>query len=123
MRKIQKKNFFIVMVLSIVLLGGIWAYAEYGDLVLDSKIESMKKVGVRPVIFAHWFHRIRFKCKVCHQSIFIMRRGSNDITMKKIMQGEMCGACHNGVIAFAPLECELCHSKTAVNIPVQDVRK
>ena len=37
--------------------------AEYGDVVLNKHAE---KNGMRPVVFPHWFHRIRFQCKVCH---------------------------------------------------------
>ncbi len=86
------------------------AQAEYGDIVLDNKIVSMRKADVKPVVFPHWFHRIRFKCKVCHEDIFILRAGANDINMAKIMDGEFCGKCHNGLIAWEPLYCDRCHS-------------
>ena len=36
--------------------------AEYGDVVIDKRSSA---AGVRPVIFPNWFHRIRFRCKVC----------------------------------------------------------
>jgi hypothetical protein len=39
------------------------ARAEYGDVVIN---EFSDEAGMRPVIFPHWFHRIRFRCKVCH---------------------------------------------------------
>ncbi|MBI5192969.1 MAG: hypothetical protein HZA08_05945 [Nitrospirae bacterium] len=84
--------------------------AEYADLTLNRYAEQ---AGMPPVIFPHWFHRIRFKCKVCHEDIFIMRQGSNDINMQKIIQGEYCGRCHNGRIAWAPLYCDRCHSGTS----------
>ena len=84
--------------------------AEYGDIVLDSKMESMKKAGVKPVLFPHWFHRIRFKCKVCHEDIFILKKGANDINMRDIMSGKFCGKCHNGMVAWEPLYCDRCHS-------------
>ncbi len=89
--------------------------AEYADLTLNRYAEQ---AGMPPVIFPHWFHRIRFKCKVCHEDIFIMRQGSNDINMAKIIQGEYCGRCHNGKIAWAPLYCDRCHSgQSTVVIP------
>jgi c(7)-type cytochrome triheme protein len=84
--------------------------AEYGDIVLNSKSESMKKANVKPVLFPHWFHRIRFKCKVCHEDIFILKAGANDIDMSKIMRGQFCGKCHNGMTAWEPLYCDRCHS-------------
>jgi len=92
----------------LVLTGAV--QAEWGDVVLNSKSKSMKKAGVKPVVFPHWFHRIRFKCKVCHEDIFILRKGANDINMTKIMNGQYCGKCHNGLIAWAPLYCDRCHS-------------
>ncbi len=84
--------------------------AEYADIVLDRKIESMKKANVKPVVFPHWFHRIRFKCKVCHEDIFILKKGANDINMKAIMEGQFCGKCHNGLVAWETLYCDRCHS-------------
>lgn len=89
--------------------------AEYADLTLNKYAEQ---AGMPPVVFPHWFHRIRFKCKVCHEEIFIMRQGANDITMEKIIKGEHCGKCHNGKIAWAPLYCDRCHSgQSTVVIP------
>jgi len=82
--------------------------AEYADVVLNRRAE---KEGVRPVVFPHWFHRIRFRCKVCHAELgFKMRVGSNDFKMADIVEGRFCGACHNGDIAWAPDRCDLCHS-------------
>ena len=66
---------------------------------------------MRPVIFPHWFHRIRFKCNVCHTEIgFKMRSGANNIYMKDIKDGKFCGACHNNKIAWGPEKCNLCHT-------------
>ncbi|MCK5237295.1 MAG: hypothetical protein KAR06_09940 [Deltaproteobacteria bacterium] len=84
--------------------------AEYGDIVLNSKSKSMQSADVKPVVFPHWFHRIRFKCKVCHEGIFAMKKGANDIQMGAIMDGEFCGKCHNGLIAWEPLYCDKCHN-------------
>ena len=82
--------------------------AEYADVILN---ELSEKEGVRPVIFPHWFHRIRFKCKVCHSELgFKMRVGSNHVSMKHLIEGEFCGACHNGEIAWSVESCDLCHS-------------
>jgi c(7)-type cytochrome triheme protein len=84
------------------------AMAEYGDVVLNRRAE---KEGVRPVVFPHWFHRIRFRCKVCHYELgFQMRAGSNDISMADIVDGKFCGLCHNNTIAWGTERCDLCHS-------------
>jgi c(7)-type cytochrome triheme protein len=109
----MKKRGYVVLLLSLIVSAFFFTgitRAEYGDIVLDNKIESMKLADVKPVMFPHWFHRIRFKCKVCHEDIFILRAGANDINMNKIMNGEFCGKCHNGMIAWEPLYCDRCHS-------------
>ena len=84
------------------------SYAEYADVVINNYSD---KEGVRPVIFPHWFHRIRFRCKVCHHELgFEMRAGSNDMTMGEIADGKYCGMCHDGEIAWSVENCDLCHS-------------
>jgi len=84
------------------------AEAEYGDVVLNKRSD---KEGMRPVVFPHWFHRIRFRCKVCHDELgFKMRAGANDVRMVDIANGKFCGMCHNGQIAWGAERCDLCHS-------------
>ena len=84
------------------------ASAEYGDVIINNYSDG---AGMRPVIFPHWFHRIRFRCKVCHADLgFRFKAGGNDINMLKIFDGEYCGACHNGQIAWGVENCVLCHS-------------
>lgn len=110
----KRTGFWILLLTCIGFAAGLVAantgHAEYGDIVLNSKSESMQKAGVNPVVFPHWFHRIRFKCKVCHEDIFILKKGANDINMAAIMNGEFCGKCHNGLVAWEPLYCDRCHS-------------
>jgi hypothetical protein len=38
---------------------------------------------------------------------------TKESTMNDIMQGEACGVCHNGKIAWEPLYCDRCHSVDA----------
>jgi c(7)-type cytochrome triheme protein len=83
------------------------AHAEYADVVINNRAEQE---GMRPVIFPHWFHRLRFTCNVCHPEIFKMRAGSNDIKMEDIIEGRFCGKCHNGEIAWSADNCHRCHS-------------
>jgi len=76
-----------VVLAGLLLSGGV--VAEYGDVVLNRKAEAE---GMPPVIFPHWFHRIRFRCKVCHFELgFEMRAGSNEVTMQDIIDGKFCG--------------------------------
>ncbi len=92
------------------------ARAEYGDVVIN---EFSDEAGMRPVVFPHWFHRIRFRCKVCHGDLgFKFEAGGNGINMLKIIDGEYCGACHNGNVAWSIENCDLCHSGIP-NTPTQ----
>ncbi|MFQ5566320.1 MAG: c(7)-type cytochrome triheme domain-containing protein, partial [Paracoccaceae bacterium] len=87
------------------------ARGEYADVVLNRNSEA---AGMRPVIYPHWFHRIRFRCKVCHHEFgFEMRVGANRITMGDIYKGKYCGMCHNNQIAWGLENCNLCHSGRA----------
>ena len=84
------------------------AKAEYADVVINNYSDKSK---VRPVIFPHWFHRIRYTCKVCHADLgFKLKAGGNEIDMAKIRDGKFCGACHNGKIAWGVEKCNLCHT-------------
>ena len=84
------------------------AHAEFGDVILNNRAE---KAGMRPVIFPHWFHRIRYSCTACHvEAGFKMRAGADNIRMADINNGKYCGTCHNGHIARGPGKCIVCHS-------------
>ena len=98
--------FVLLSMLCAFLSVEVWA--EYADVVLNQKSEAN---DMRPVIYPHWFHRIRFRCKVCHSELgFIMRVGANEIDMVKISDGQYCGTCHNGDVAWGLENCDLCHS-------------
>jgi len=97
----------------IVTIAGIEkdAEAEYGDVVMNQYSDD---AGMRPVVFPHWFHRIRFRCKACHGDLgFKFEAGGNDVNMVKIIDGQYCGACHNGDVAWSIENCDLCHSGVA----------
>lgn len=92
------------------------ARAEYGDIVLNNFSD---KNGIRPVIFPHWFHRMRYACKSCHSDLgFPFKAGGSNVDMLKIIKGEFCGACHDGQIAWSVENCDLCHSALP-NTPTQ----
>ena len=85
--------------------------AEYGDVVINNYSTA---AGMRPVVFPHWFHRARFRCKVCHADLGIkFEAGGNQINMLKIIDGQYCGACHDGGLAWSVENCNLCHSGVA----------
>lgn len=111
---VNGKRIFAAAVIATSLIGlgsGFTAAnAEYGDVVINNYSD---KAGMRPAIFPHWFHRVRFACKVCHADLgFKFKAGGNDINMLKIFDGQFCGACHNGEIAWGVENCVLCHSGT-----------
>lgn len=101
---------YIVLLLSLVATPTL-VDAEYGDVLINNYSDA---AGMRPVVFPHWFHRIRFRCKVCHADLgFKMQAGGNQINMLKIIDGEYCGACHNGEVAWSVENCDVCHSGKA----------
>lgn len=106
MRPVQR----VLLVIAIASSSAL-AWAEYADIILNNRAETE---GVAPVIFPHWFHRIRFQCSVCHVELDIeMRAGANDMSMQRIIDGDYCGACHDGETAWSVDNCDLCHSGKA----------
>lgn len=90
------------------LVPAVVAWAEYADVTINTRSEAE---GVAPVIYPHWFHRIRFQCSVCHVDLgFKTGAGTTGITMEKLIDGQYCGACHDGNIAWSIDNCDLCHS-------------
>ena len=108
-----------MLVVTVFFAGGLSgndAQAEYADIVLNNFSD---KNNIRPVIFPHWFHRMRYACKTCHSDIgFPFKAGGSGVDMMKIISGEYCGACHNGQIAWSVENCDLCHSARP-NTPTQ----
>ena len=98
----------IVVLLSVSPVMSAWA--EDGDVVLNNFSD---KAGIRPVIFPHWLHRMRYRCRLCHVDLgFAMKAGKSEINMRKNLDGQYCGACHNGTQAFSQSDeaaCAKCH--------------
>jgi len=95
-------------ILALSLIEAPAAQAEYGDVVINNYSDA---AGMRPVVFPHWFHRLRFRCNVCHGDLgFKFKAGGNEINMVKIIDGQFCGACHNGGVAWPVENCDLCHT-------------
>jgi c(7)-type cytochrome triheme protein len=121
------KRLWIVLALgalALLLSSPYSARAEYGDVVINNYSDG---AGVRPVVFPHWFHRVRFRCKVCHSDLgFRFKAGGNEINMLKIIDGQFCGACHNGGVAWSVENCDLCHSGnpgTSTHVHESTIRK
>ncbi len=84
----------------VVMISGRSVVGALGDLVFERRAGPQGSEGILPAVFPHWIHRARFRCYVCHPAIFEMQLGSSEITMAKIREGQYCGKCHNGRIAF-----------------------
>ncbi len=84
------------------------ALAVEGDIVFK---REGGEGGTPVAVFPHWIHRIRYKCYACHDGIFKMKAGANEVTMDAIREGKFCGACHNEKIAWGPSfdTCTRCH--------------
>ncbi len=92
--------------------GGAAGYAALGDLQFERKqADGEGSESITPSIFPHWVHRTRYRCYVCHPTLFAMELGATPITMDAIGKGQYCGACHNGRIAFDVdfATCARCH--------------
>ena len=105
MRRVYRRFLTVALV---AMAASLTVKAEYGDVVINNYSDA---AGMRPVVFPHWFHRIRFRCKVCHADLgFKMEAGGNQINMLKIIDGEYCGTCHNGEVAWSIEHCDVCHT-------------
>ena len=68
--------------------------AQFGNVLISRTTFSGP---VRPVLFPHAIHRIRYTCRVCHLELgFSMRRNATEITEQANRKGAFCGACHDG---------------------------
>ncbi|HEU5192024.1 MAG TPA: c(7)-type cytochrome triheme domain-containing protein [Methylomirabilota bacterium] len=72
------------------------------------------------VTFSHGAHKDKVgECSACHVKIFKMKKGQDaPLTMERMNNGQLCGACHNGKTAVKgkvvfPVSdgasCERCH--------------
>jgi len=83
------------------------ALAYDGDIQMN---RTAKQYGVPPVVFPHWAHRLQFTCGACHPGIFRMQAGGHEILMEKMAaRGTFCLACHDGKVAWKPVNCGRCH--------------
>ena len=89
-----------------------------GDIIFEVK-KTKQKLGHS--VFSHQLHLDSGStCKDCHNDKVFKRErkiGNNKFTMKDIMEGKACGACHNGrtviknkAIFHPKNNCKRCHS-------------
>jgi len=90
---------------------------RYGSVLME--VPAEKKIS--SVVFAHWLHRTKYTCRVCHYELgFSMKVNDTPIVCNKgKMNGEYCASCHNGKTSFGPQDdlgadnCERCHNTNA----------
>ena len=85
---------------------------EYGNILIN---RTSVQQGVKPAVFSHWLHRMKYTCRVCHFELeFNMRVNTTEITEAANKAGRYCGAagCHDGKTAFGHTQsnCEKCHN-------------
>ena len=85
-----REPFIYALVLAESLVCNDLAWAEYGDVIINNYSDAQ---NIRPVASPHWFHPIRFTCKVCPTGLdFKFKAGISDINRVKIVEGQYCGA-------------------------------
>lgn len=104
------KTILLAVFFALVVLAS-HSFAKLGDIVFDGKAGSREKARVAPAVFPHGKHEDLYKCNDCHPKIFKDKRGANDITMQKNIDGEFCGSadCHNSPKVFPLYQCKKCH--------------
>lgn len=72
---------------------------------------AMQTENVGSVPFSHDIHLDMFGCDECHPDLFLPESGPDTVTMAAMKQGESCGACHDGDMAFSvSARCSSCHA-------------
>src|SRR5271169_1620983 len=76
---------------------------EYGNVFMD---RATKGKNIKPVLFSHWIHRVKYTCRVCHYELeFSMKSNDTPILCNKgKMDGRYCATCHNGKVSFGPVD-------------------
>ena len=100
----------LALVALVVVLPMHQVLAMRGDIVFIRESKDADN-GYPPATFPHAVHRYQFKCYVCHDSIFKMKKGANKVSMDDISSGKFCGVCHNETIASGSTfeTCQRCH--------------
>ncbi len=74
-----------------------------------SKNLTYPSSGLAAAVFSHKVHTAMFECGSCHTSLFKYKKGGSGMKMDEIYRNKFCGSCHNGQVAFGPMECQKCH--------------
>lgn len=98
------------VLMSLALAGTGTAGENHGGDILYTK-------PVKSVLFSHKTHveQKGLTCDMCHSGTFEMQalkaQENADFKMEALYQGQYCGVCHNGTMAFASnTRCASCHT-------------
>lgn len=106
------------LVVGIALLGfsGQAVGEEYDEDTYGPEAPIIFVKPVKAVDFSHKVHTMDagLECDSCHDDLFEMEAGvaeeKGDFTMQALYDGQYCGACHDGDMAFASnTRCTICH--------------
>ena len=86
------------------------------SMVLDQDVLLSRNGSLPPVLFPHLDHTQLLDCGNCHDDLFKMQAGANQLSMLRILRGEQCGVCH-GAVAFPLTECKRCHNASWDAVP------
>lgn len=84
----------------------------YQAMTLDRDLTIAAELGsIAPAVFPHDSHLEWMDCNMCHPYPFNLKlKGTQSFSMRAILKGEFCGACHLNV-AFPMDDCRRCHPK------------
>lgn len=118
----MKKHCAIIAIILSIAMPAVAAENHGGDVVYTKPVKSVQ--------FSHKLHveEKGLTCDMCHARNFDMQalkaQEHADFTMKSLLEGRYCGACHNGTMAFASnTRCAACHTGVKGAGPMQRVWK
>jgi c(7)-type cytochrome triheme protein len=91
---------FLISGTGLAMIGG-------GDVVF-------KAGRAKDAVFSHEKHvaDIGLGCTECHDALYTSKGGHKKVTMAQMGQGQSCGACHDGKMAFdVKGNCSHCHTR------------
>lgn len=97
----------VTLVVVLLISGAGLAVIGGGDVVF-------KAGKAADVVFSHRKHveDLGLKCTECHDGLYLSKGKNKKVTMAQMRQGESCGACHNGKMAFdVKGKCSQCHKR------------
>ena len=122
----MKRILAVLSLMGVLLLSGvfIWASSQsadeqepYDEDTYGPEAPIVWTKPLKSVVFNHKEHTLAadLACDDCHDELFEMEAGAaeenDDFNMASLYEGNYCGACHDGSMAFASdANCGSCHT-------------